>query len=144
MSDPTDRCSRILVLVLRVAAVTFALVVLGWLVVQAQRNANGAAGAQAPTGDPLDRDRLLADPIVGEIQEIAITPATDQTLLPSTKATRVNQVLPPASDAAHTQTYLYSSKTITPLVMPVPPKLFLPSSKSGNPMPQPAPQNQRN
>ena len=56
----------------RVAAVAFALFVLGWLVVQAQRNAGGGAGAPAPAsegapvseGAPSDDEPLLRDPVV--------------------------------------------------------------------------------
>ncbi|HEX6813251.1 MAG TPA: hypothetical protein VF384_16640 [Planctomycetota bacterium] len=140
MPDPLDRCSRILVLVLRVAAVTFALAVLGWLVVQAQRNANGGAEPQAPEVDSPERRRLLSDPIVGPVEPIVIT-ADDETYLFSSKAARIE----PVHEAARTQTYLHSSKTITPLPMPVVPKLvFPPPSQSGKPAAQPGPQNQRN
>jgi hypothetical protein len=143
----TDRNSPILDRIARVAAVAFALCVLAWLVVRAQRNANGGAAAPAPAseGAPLGEgatagEELLRDPVVGPVEPIMVPPAVDPTFLFSSKSAAPVVSPPPATYPASVPTYLFSSKTITPLVMPAPP-VFLPSSKSGRPLPQqPVPQ----
>lgn len=125
----TDPRSPILGRIARVAVIAFALFVLGWLVVNAQRNASRGAAAPAPAGDdaPSSAERLLRDPVVGPVEYILV-PAPDRSFLFSSKFA-APVVPPPAS----VPTYLPSSKTITPVVTPAPPVLFFPSSKAGKP-----------
>jgi hypothetical protein len=114
----TDQRSVILGRIARFAAVAIALAVLGWLVVQAQRNADRGAAPAAPVPTredaPSPEGRLLRDPVVGPVEAIEVPP--DQ------------------------QTFLFSSKSAAPLVSSPQPAApmdatgLLPSSKSGPPL----------
>jgi hypothetical protein len=118
--------STLIVRLAGVGAVAFALFVLAWLVWNAQRGANVAP-------EPSGENRLLRDPVVGPVENIRVEP--DPTLLPSTKAARL-EVVDPAPAAPRSvkaakppRTFLPSSKTITLPPVPNPPVLVFPPSK---------------
>ena len=164
----TRSVRSVAVLTARIAAVTASLAVVTWLVVDAQRRANAPRRDEPAVADAPADARLLQDPVLPVFP--SDHPIFDDPYLSSSKSVRmphhaetavpgqdpaaavVPQVFLPGSKsgpAVSTPTFLHSSKTLTPLVMPVPPTLTFPpgtetataltdpylwSSKSGRPV----------
>jgi hypothetical protein len=111
----SDRLSVPIRHLARIATVVFALFVLGWLVVNAQRNANRGAGepetAVAPAATPTEpppeflyssksiviEPRVLQDPSIGPVETVIVPPA--EVFLPSSKVGRPG-VVPPLAPAS--------------------------------------------
>lgn len=111
----------------RGVAILFALFVVGWLVVTAQRDANRAAQEPVPAGPPL----------TVEAPSTAVENENEPQFLHSSKSAVIEERVrrdPGAKATAPVRApaaprYLPSSKTITPLVTPATPVLTLPGSK---------------
>lgn len=164
-----NRRPPILSTVARAIAILFAIFVVAWLVVNAQRNADRAAQEPTP-GEPAYELEALPNGIDAPSEthflfsSKSAVPAAPP-FLPSTKIGLPGLTPPPAANAPEPAAprFLPSSKTITPVVTPKPPVLvfpyakqptdakpgtppapqgapaFLPTSKSGRPFPVTAP-----